>query len=217
MSQFNSKEFTGGESITGSQFLSYVEPEKLSNEIKNMEGDEMDKPIRYAKPKYSQVKKTYQVLEPVTKKTIVMPEKVSKNVRSTKPVFVGQETDIPLPTASVIDDLCKQSVVQSFKYDSKIFESNNEAQIMQSEQEKTNYAQGSIKQSQEQLKNQNLKNSGVGKPTVYEGDAVKKTQEKTSNIQTSTHESKRGQASMVKSNIENSRVNQSKESSLILK
>ena len=187
MSQFDSKAFTGGESITDSQFLSYIEPQRLSSEIKNMEGDVIDKPIKYAQPKYSQVKKTYKVLEPITKETIVMPERVSKNVRQAKPVFMGKDGDIPLPTASVMSDLCKTSYVDT-GIDSKIFESKNEPEI--------------IKQSNElQFKNQGLKNSGVGKPTIYEGDFVEKTQAKNSNIQTSIHESKRSQASR-KSNIE---------------
>ena len=226
MSQIDSNIYTGGNSITESQFKSLMDPTKLSAELKSMEGNEKDRPIKYAKPKYiEKIKKTYEVLEPVTNKTIVLPTKVSKKVREMKPVFIspvyveGKDelnkalqdkqlidniADIPLPTASVISNLCKESVMQSniseiqfSKFDSKIYQSKNEQQqIFQSKQ--PNMAQKSIKQSKD---GQQLRDSDICIPVVGEGVGLKSSVQK-DNIKNSTHDSTR------KSNYNQSNISQ---------
>ena len=174
MSKLNSNINYPQQSITGSQLDSYVmDPTKLSYDLKNMEGNVLNKPIKYSQPKYTgEIKKTYEVLDPIRMKSVIMPEKVSTKVRTTKPVFqqpiyvegkeglnkalqenkqLGNEADIPLPTASVINNLCQPSVVQSSFYDypqqsklsqknSKINDFNYNQQILQSNQQQTNIA-----------------------------------------------------------------------------
>ena len=52
-----------------------------------MEGDTVDRPIKFAKPKYLDVQKTYEELDPIRNKTIIMPTKQSNKIRTTEPVF----------------------------------------------------------------------------------------------------------------------------------
>ena len=47
----NSNIYAGSQSVTASQFESYMEPSKLSEMLKNMEGDSLDRPVKYTKPK----------------------------------------------------------------------------------------------------------------------------------------------------------------------
>ena len=219
MSKIDSKIYTGGESISNSQLGSIMDPTKLSAELKNMEGDVMDRPIKYAKPKYSEVKKTYKVLEPITKETIVLPTKESKKIRETKPVFQepiyvsGKDglkaalqnpdySNIPLPTASVINNLCQSSVVQSNYYsESQIYKSKNDNPALQSKI--SNNAKNSVQQSKSI---QDTKKSGIDKPVVYEGQSIKQSAQKDNNIQSSMKNSNIGNSNL--SNVQKSNYSQ---------
>ena len=149
------------------------------------------------------MKKTYEEREPIVKETIIMPTKVSKKVRTTKPVFIAPiyvkgeeglkealeknqskeyEENIPLPTASVINNLCKDSVVQSSYYSevlksktgSKINDSKYNYQnpeILKSKQQKLSLAQKSMHQSKYKQE-QNLQENDIDKPMILEGEAL---------------------------------------------
>ena len=87
MSKMNNNFYTSGQSKEISPFESYMDPEKLSRDLENMQGDVLEKPVKYEKPRYSQVKKTYEVRESITEEPVIMPERISKKIRETKPVF----------------------------------------------------------------------------------------------------------------------------------
>ena len=95
-----------------------------------METDNLDRPIKYAKPTYMEVQKTYKELAPITNAPIEMPTQYSKKVRQLdtfyqKPVYLDENIrmsqilnnnnfeDIPLPTNSMINNLIQDSVMQS--------------------------------------------------------------------------------------------------------
>ena len=118
-------------SIDPSLFQSVTDQAQLNSIIKNMTTDTLDRPIKYSKPKYLQVEKTYKELAPITNKTIQMPTKQSNKIRTLdtvyqQPIVLGEnasasvifkgneyEQNIPLPTNSVINNLIKDSVMQS--------------------------------------------------------------------------------------------------------
>ena len=127
-------------SIDPSLFKSVTDQAQLNSIIKNMTTDTLDRPIKFAKPKYTDVQKTYEELAPITNKPIEMPSKHSHKVRTTEPVFLQPQIidenahmsqilnnnnydNIPLPTTSVINNLIKDSVMQS-TYGSEIQGSN---------------------------------------------------------------------------------------------
>ena len=128
-SNYNNSQYMS--SIDPSLFQSVTDQAQLNSIINNMTSDTLDRPIKFAKPKYSDVKKTYEELAPITKETIEMPTKHSHKVRTTEPVFLQPKVydenahmsqiinndnyydDIPLPTNSVINNLIKESVLQS--------------------------------------------------------------------------------------------------------
>ena len=144
-------------------FQSVTDQAQLNSIIKNMESDTLDRPIKFAKPKYSEVKKTYEVLAPITNKTIEMPTKHSSKVRTVeavfqKPIYLDENAgistimkggtqleDIPLPTTSVINNLIKDSVIQSnINFGNQMQGYNyNTSQLG-----KTNYEQQLIKEDQ---------------------------------------------------------------------
>ena len=192
MSQIGNSQYYS--TIGASQFQSITDQNQLNSIIKNMEGDTIDRPIKFAKPKYLDVQKTYEELDPIRNKTIIMPTKQSNKIRTTEPVFqkpiiLGENAsisqvfngnelenqDIPLPTNSVINNLIKDSLIQSqtASYKQEIpeimksknkYQTNYELKIRQSEAEK--YKKSMAKQSM------NLKTSDIPNPDVYEGQGL---------------------------------------------
>ena len=118
-------------SIDPSLFQSVTDQAQLNSIIKNMTTDTLDRPIKYSKPKYLEVEKTYKELAPITNETIQMPTKHSNKIRTVdtvyqQPIVLGEnaslsvifkgneyEQNIPIPTNSVINNLMKDSVMQS--------------------------------------------------------------------------------------------------------
>ena len=134
---YNTSQYTGN--VNASQYTSQLDPSlfqsvtdqnQLNSIIKNMETDNLDRPIKYAKPTYMEVQKTYKELAPITNAPIEMPMQYSKKVRQLetvyqKPVYLDENAgmsqilnnnnfeDIPLPTNSMINNLIQDSVMQS--------------------------------------------------------------------------------------------------------
>ena len=114
--------------INPSLFQSVSDQAQLNSVIKNIQSDT---PIKFSKPKYTEVPDTYKELAPITNKPIEMPTKQSKKIKTMEPVIqktillednVGVSqifnndnlyNDIPLPTNSVINNLVKDSVMVS--------------------------------------------------------------------------------------------------------
>ena len=218
MSQYNSQFYS---SIGESQFQSVTDQAQLNSIIKNMQGDTVDRPIKFAKPKYTDVQKTYEELDPIKKKTIILPPKQSTKIRTMEPVFqkpivLDENTgisaiynnndlaqDVPLPTTSVINNLIKDSVMQSqTSFNPEILQSQNQYQtkyeekIRQSEQQK--YNKSMAKQSF------NQKGSEIPQPEVFEGEGLKYSQnDKKSSIKPSINDVNK-QQSIKQSNMKNS-------------
>ena len=228
-----------------SLFQSLTDQAQLNSIINNMQTDTVDRPIKFAKPKYGEVQKTYEVLAPITKEAIQLPAKHSSKVRTTETVFakpivlnenMGMSTilnnnelgvDVPLPTNSVINNLIKDSVMQSgFGTDinfSNIGNSNinninnsNYGQQMINESKysnkksnlgsnigKTNYEQQLIKESKYSNNKSNFA-SNIGK-TKYEEQLIRESKQTNSNFQ-----SKFGKTKYEKSLIEEERIRNSK-------
>ena len=228
-----------------SLFQSLTDQAQLNSIINNMQSDTVDRPIKFAKPKYGEVQKTYEVLAPITKEAIQLPAKHSSKVRTTETVFakpivlnenMGMSTilnnnelgvDVPLPTNSVINNLIKDSVMQSgFGTDinfSNIGNSNinninnsNYGQQMINESKysnkksnlgsnigKTNYEQQLIKESKYSNNKSNFA-SNIGK-TKYEEQLIRESKQTNSNFQ-----SKFGKTKYEKSLIEEERIRNSK-------
>ena len=232
-----------------SLFQSLTDQAQLNSIINNMQTDTVDRPIKFAKPKYGEVQKTYEVLAPITKEAIQLPAKHSSKVRTTETVFakpivlnenMGVSTilnnnelgvDVPLPTNSVINNLIKDSVMQSgFGTDinfSNIGNSNiniinnninnlNCGQQMINESKysnkksnlgsnigKTNYEQQLIKESKYSNNKSNF-GSNIGK-TKYEEQLIRESKQTNSNFQ-----SKFGKTKYEKSLIEEERIRNSK-------
>ena len=228
-----------------SLFQSLTDQAQLNSIINNMQTDTVDRPIKFAKPKYGEVQKTYEVLAPITKEAIQLPSKHSTKVRTTETVFakpivlnenMGVSTilnnnelgvDVPLPTNSVINNLIKDSVMQSgFGTDinfSNIGNSNiniinnsNYGQQMINESKysnkksnlgsnigKTNYEQQLIKESKYSNNKSNFA-SNIGK-TKYEEQLIRESKQTNSNFQ-----SKFGKTKYEKSLIEEERIRNSK-------
>ena len=232
-----------------SLFQSLTDQAQLNSIINNMQSDTVDRPIKFAKPKYGEVQKTYEVLAPITKEAIQLPSKHSSKVRTTETVFakpivlnenMGMSTilnnnelgvDVPLPTNSVINNLIKDSVMQSgFGTDinfSNIGNSNinninnninnsNYGQQMINESKysnkksnlgsnigKTNYEQQLIKESKYSNNKSNFA-SNIGK-TKYEEQLIRESKQTNSNFQ-----SKFGKTKYEKSLIEEERIRNSK-------
>ena len=232
-----------------SLFQSLTDQAQLNSIINNMQSDTVDRPIKFAKPKYGEVQKTYEVLAPITKEAIQLPSKHSSKVRTTETVFakpivlnenMGVSTilnnnelgvDVPLPTNSVINNLIKDSVMQSgFGTDinfSNIGNSNinninnninnsNYGQQMINESKysnkksnlgsnigKTNYEQQLIKESKYSNNKSNFA-SNIGK-TKYEEQLIRESKQTNSNFQ-----SKFGKTKYEKSLIEEERIRNSK-------
>ena len=232
-----------------SLFQSLTDQAQLNSIINNMQSDTVDRPIKFAKPKYGEVQKTYEVLAPITKEAIQLPAKHSSKVRTTETVFakpivlnenMGVSTilnnnelgvDVPLPTNSVINNLIKDSVMQSgFGTDinfSNIGNSNinninnninnsNYGQQMINESKysnkksnlgsnigKTNYEQQLIKESKYSNNKSNFA-SNIGK-TKYEEQLIRESKQTNSNFQ-----SKFGKTKYEKSLIEEERIRNSK-------
>jgi len=239
--------YTGNETYTSSVLQSYTtDPNLLSLEIKNMgDKDEINKSIKYAKPKYMEVKKTYEVMKPITKEAIQLPTKQSKKIRTTKPVFqdpiylnkdqmsqalkdnkyFGEEANIPLPTQSTINNLCKASVYdsssssfhlsqyysesQKSKMDPNIYESKMGSNMLQSN------PQQSYKQSKHSYKQAN--NDDM-KPVVYQGTSLQfshneKIQQSNNEKYNQSKAQKSYHDSMKQSNANNSKI--SKQSNMM--
>ena len=114
--------------INPSLFKSVSDQAQLNSVIKNIQSET---PIKFSKPKYTQVEDTYEELAPITNQPIEMPTRQSKKIKTMEPIIqktilleenVGVSqifnndnlyNDIPLPTNSVINNLMKDSVVQS--------------------------------------------------------------------------------------------------------
>ena len=228
-----------------SLFQSLTDQAQLNSIINNMQTDTVDRPIKFAKPKYGEVQKTYEVLAPITKEAIQLPAKHSSKVRTTETVFakpivlnenMGMSTilnnnelgvDVPLPTNSVINNLIKDSVMQSgFGTDinfSNIGNSNinninnsNYGQQMINESKysnkksnlgsnigKTNYEQQLIKESKYSNNKSNFA-SNIGK-TKYEEQLIRESKQTNSNFK-----SKFGKTKYEQSLIEEERIRNSK-------
>jgi len=95
----------------------------------------------YEKPKYQEVKNTYEILKPITKQIMELPIQTKKKIKTTKTIYqkeiiVENEEelnkilngenieDIPLPTKSTIQNLIKDSIIVSNTTSSKE-QSNN--------------------------------------------------------------------------------------------
>ena len=229
-----------------SLFQSLTDQAQLNSIINNMQTDTVDRPIKFAKPKYGEVQKTYEVLAPITKEAIQLPSKHSSKVRTTETVFakpivlnenMGVSTilnnnelgvDVPLPTNSVINNLIKDSVMQSgFGTDinfsnignsniNNIINNSNYGQQMINESKfsnkksnlgsnigKTNYEQQLIKESKYSNNKSNFA-SNIGK-TKYEQQLIRESKQTNSNFQ-----SKFGKTKYEKSLIEEERIRNSK-------
>ena len=229
-----------------SLFQSLTDQAQLNSIINNMQSDTVDRPIKFAKPKYGEVQKTYEVLAPITKEAIQLPAKHSSKVRTTETVFakpivlnenMGVSTilnnnelgvDVPLPTNSVINNLIKDSVMQSgFGTDinfsnignsniNNIINNSNYGQQMINESNysnkksnlgsnigKTNYEQQLIKESKYSNNKSNFA-SNIGK-TKYEEQLIRESKQTNSNFQ-----SKFGKTKYEKSLIEEERIRNSK-------
>ena len=229
-----------------SLFQSLTDQAQLNSIINNMQTDTVDRPIKFAKPKYGEVQKTYEVLAPITKEAIQLPAKHSSKVRTTETVFakpivlnenMGMSTilnnnelgvDVPLPTNSVINNLIKDSVMQSgFGTDinfsnignsniNNIINNSNYGQQMINESKfsnkksnlgsnigKTNYEQQLIKESKYSNNKSNFA-SNIGK-TKYEEQLIRESKQTNSNFQ-----SKFGKTKYEKSLIEEERIRNSK-------
>ena len=229
-----------------SLFQSLTDQAQLNSIINNMQTDTVDRPIKFAKPKYGEVQKTYEVLAPITKEAIQLPAKHSSKVRTTETVFakpivlnenMGVSTilnnnelgvDVPLPTNSVINNLIKDSVMQSgFGTDinfsnignsniNNIINNSNYGQQMINESKysnkksnlgsnigKTNYEQQLIKESKYSNNKSNFA-SNIGK-TKYEEQLIRESKQTNSNFQ-----SKFGKTKYEKSLIEEERIRNSK-------
>ena len=229
-----------------SLFQSLTDQAQLNSIINNMQTDTVDRPIKFAKPKYGEVQKTYEVLAPITKEAIQLPAKHSSKVRTTETVFakpivlnenMGMSTilnnnelgvDVPLPTNSVINNLIKDSVMQSgFGTDinfsnignsniNNIINNSNYGQQIINESKfsnkksnlgsnigKTNYEQQLIKESKYSNNKSNFA-SNIGK-TKYEEQLIRESKQTNSNFQ-----SKFGKTKYEKSLIEEERIRNSK-------
>ena len=173
--------YQSGLSITNSELQNY-----------NIDQNNIQQSTKYAPPKYLEEKNTYETLDPITKTTVYMPTKVSKKVKTvqpyyTQPVYVHGtdelnqylggnmgDPEVPLPTTSTIENLCKDSVYmssnpsyqQSYKqsYKQSYHQSNKQpAQIVNNEKQ-------SYKQSKHQSMAQNNNpEESIPNPVVYEG------------------------------------------------
>ena len=125
----------GTESQVLEELNNYQNPTLLSTEMKYDKSKMIVKPAIYSEPKYIKEKKTYEVLKPITKDVMQIPDKRKHKVKTTKTIYnkeivIGenedlnlflldnakfeQEVNVPLPTKSTIQNLCKDSVIQSF-------------------------------------------------------------------------------------------------------
>ena len=231
-------------SVQNSQYTSTIDPAlfqsvtdqaQLNSIIKNMTSDTLDRPIKFAKPKYSEVKQTYEVLAPITNKTIEMPTKHSSKVRTVEPVFqqpiflnenAGLSTvfkgdnelldNIPLPTNSVINNLIKDSVIQSnielgkqmqgYDYNtSKYGKTKYEEQLMKEDQIK-NSTKGS--QSNYDYGNNNNYNNNIINQSSKQSHHSQYGQNNHSVHQSKYNQSKYNQANILQSNQKMSEIPQ---------
>ena len=231
-------------SVQSSQYTSTIDPAlfqsvtdqaQLNSIIKNMTSDTLDRPIKFAKPKYSEVKQTYEVLAPITNKTIEMPTKHSSKVRTVEPVFqqpiflnenAGLSTvfkgdnelldNIPLPTNSVINNLIKDSVIQSnielgkqmqgYDYNtSKYGKTKYEEQLMKEDQIK-NSTKGS--QSNYDYGNNNNYNNNIINQSSKQSHHSQYGQNNHSVHQSKYNQSKYNQANILQSNQKMSEIPQ---------
>ena len=128
----NNNLYQGTDSIYISEVANYKNPTLLSSEMKYDEKDVIIKPAQYAKPKYREVKNTYEVLKPITKEVVELPTKRKKRIKTMEPVytktiivngkdelnqillnnnFIENDMNVPIPTASTIKNLCKESLI----------------------------------------------------------------------------------------------------------
>ena len=133
-SQYNTSQ-AGTESQVLSELNNYQNPTLLSTEMNYDKNNMIVKPAIYSQPKYMKEKKTYEVLQPITKEVMELPTKRKHKVKTTKTVYnkeivlgdnddltqllldnakFEQQVNAPLPTQSTIQNLCKNSVMQSF-------------------------------------------------------------------------------------------------------
>ena len=133
----NNNLYQGTDSIYISEVANYKNPTLLSSEMKYDEKDVIIKPAQFAKPKYREVKNTYEVLKPITKEVVELPTKRKKRIKTMEPVytktiivngkdelnqillnnnFIENDMNVPIPTASTIKNLCKESLISSSYY-----------------------------------------------------------------------------------------------------
>ena len=170
--------------VTESQIMSelnnYTNPSLTSSEIQFDENKMIVKPAKYAEPRYIKEKEVYEVLKPVTKQIVQLPTKKKQKVKTTKAVIkeaivisedddlnkilqdnkiFGSEIDAPLPTQSIIQNLCKESIIsssnnQSYNYQSELDNNLLDKNNYQSKIIDTNYYDN-------QSKNQNQYSSKI--------------------------------------------------------
>ena len=128
------KSYAGTESQIITQLNNYTNPILLSTEMKYDQSEMIVAPAEYAKPKYIKEKNTYEVLKPLTKQVVELPIKRKQKVKTVETVYkkeivISENEDInkilennnlfsteeetPMITQSVIQNLCKDSVIDS--------------------------------------------------------------------------------------------------------
>jgi hypothetical protein len=129
----NNKFFAGTESQILNELNNFQNPSLKASELYYDQKNLIVKPQQFAKPKYIKEKEVYQVLKPVTKEVVQLPVKYKNKVKTAKtvynkPIVVNgvdelnqildhdtflQQAETPIPTTSVIQNLCKESVIGS--------------------------------------------------------------------------------------------------------
>ena len=132
------KVYAGTESQIMNEINNFQNPSLKASEMYYDQKKVIVKPQQFAKPKYIKEKEVYQVLKPVTKDVAQLPVKKKEKVRRAKvvvnkPIVVTgndelnkilekdyflQQVEAPIPTNSVIQNLCKESVIGSNFYSS---------------------------------------------------------------------------------------------------
>ena len=178
--------------INPSFFKSVSDQAQLNSVIKNIQSET---PIKFSKPKYTQVEDTYQELAPITNQPIEMPTRQSKKIKTMEPIIqktilleenVGVSqifnndnlyNDIPLPTNSVINNLMKDSVVQS-NFGPDIQTSMNNYKIENSSKINNNISQNNNINNSNYSNNFNSNYKSNMRKTKYEQRLIQEEQER---------------------------------------
>ena len=147
----NNKFYAGTESQILNELNTFQNPSLKESEIYYDQKNLIVKPQQIAKPKYIKEKEVYQVLKPVTKEVVQLPVKYKNKVKTAKtvynkPIVVNgvdelnqildndtflQQAETPIPTNSVIQNLCKESVIgssSSYYYPQVVLPNQNQNQ-----------------------------------------------------------------------------------------